>query len=326
MLMFKCVTSFFKIGQIRGIFLEHIFRAFDIRLNRVSEPYKFFFGSKKRMLSQQHLIYLAIVVLIIIIAFFAYQELQKHHMEIEKLRHQSQKLEKIIHAYNMRQWHQSVEQREYESSEDDNTSNEDDDEEFDDEEKHEIVNNFLGRFAQPGGPQNTLFSVRAPPLFSGAPAPPTAMPETRREEEENTNNMVEDIINDVLNQSDEVDLPEVEDFEAAVGGAVDVATTAIKSLLDEEEEPADPEDEVLTEMEQDEAVDDDVTAATVALAAATATENAAVEEKEDILVDETVTDGCPELIKSGTRKGEPCGAEAKMNGMCLRHFRYTTKA
>ena len=60
------------------------------------------------MISQTYLIYLGIAVVIIIIAFFAYQELQKHKMEIQKLRFQSEKLRKIVHAYNMQQWAQQT--------------------------------------------------------------------------------------------------------------------------------------------------------------------------------------------------------------------------
>lgn len=86
------------------------------------------------MLSQQNLIYLGIALLVVGIAFFAYQELQKHHTEIEKLRMQghelrlqSQKLEKIIHAYNMRQWQQSNEYMNNDNDEhdDDDSSNND---------------------------------------------------------------------------------------------------------------------------------------------------------------------------------------------------------
>ena len=76
------------------------------------------------MLSQQNLIYLGIALLIVGIAFFAYQELQKHHTEIEKLRMQSQKLEKIIYAYNMRQWHQSTDPYLNDGAADDDESDE----------------------------------------------------------------------------------------------------------------------------------------------------------------------------------------------------------
>src|SRR6187551_3736172 len=57
------------------------------------------------MFDKTYLVYLGIGLVIALVAFFAYQELQKHKTEIEKLRYDAQKLEKIIHAYNMRQYH-----------------------------------------------------------------------------------------------------------------------------------------------------------------------------------------------------------------------------
>lgn len=56
--------------------------------------------------NKSYLLYIGIGVVIVLVAFFAYQELTKHKMEIQKLRYESEKLRKIIHAYNMRQWQQ----------------------------------------------------------------------------------------------------------------------------------------------------------------------------------------------------------------------------
>lgn len=113
------------------------------------------------MLSQTHLIYLGIAVVIVIVAFFAYQELQKHKMEIQKLRFQSEKLQKIIHAYNMKQWQAHPEDsdneefsgREEEESEDDEPeeSQEEEDtmlveqniDDLNDDETRQVVNDIL---------------------------------------------------------------------------------------------------------------------------------------------------------------------------------------
>ena len=73
-----------------------------------------------------YIIYLGVGIVIVAVAFFAYQELQKHKMEIQKLRYESEKLQKIIHAYNMKQWHQDPSEEPNES--DDSDSDEDSEE------------------------------------------------------------------------------------------------------------------------------------------------------------------------------------------------------
>ena len=49
-----------------------------------------------------YIIYLGVGIVIVAVAFFAYQELQKHKMEIQKLRYESEKLQKIIPNINIR--------------------------------------------------------------------------------------------------------------------------------------------------------------------------------------------------------------------------------
>lgn len=118
------------------------------------------------MLSQTYLIYLGIAVVIIIIAFFAYQELQKHKMEIQKLRFQSEKLQKIIHAYNMQQWAQQTEYPEESETDDEDEDDENEDEEerdedeeveLDEDDARQVVNDILKEaLSASGGGANTV--------------------------------------------------------------------------------------------------------------------------------------------------------------------------
>lgn len=71
--------------------------------------------------NQSYLIYIGIGIVIVLVAFFAYQELTKHKMEIQKLRYESEKLRKIIHAYNMRQWQQDPSEEPIDEDSDEST-------------------------------------------------------------------------------------------------------------------------------------------------------------------------------------------------------------
>jgi hypothetical protein len=249
------------------------------------------------MLSQQNLIYLGIALLIVGIAFFAYQELQKHHTEIEKLRMQSQKLEKIIYAYNMRQWHQStdpylndggVNSDESDESDESNSDDSDDsDRDIPDNNMSSFIRQTLNSLGTPAGPSKVTIS-------SGGKSfqfPVTPL---------------------ITNQNDEDNIPDVDTFDVEKNNQYkdngDVSGDGHRNSGDGDRDIGDVDGgdcgdnagECLDEMEQN---DFDI-------------DESKNEEKSNT---------CNVPIRSGERKGELCGSAAKAKGMCLRHYRQENK-
>lgn len=161
------------------------------------------------MLSQQNLIYLGIALLIVGIAFFAYQELQKHHTEIEKLRMQSQKLEKIIYAYNMRQWHASADPylndgaADSDNEEDSNNESGESDSENEsgpDTNMSSFIRQTLNSLGTPAGPSKVTISAGGKTV---------QFPVTPQ-----ITNQLNNTVNTQINtQNDEDDIPDVDTFD-----------------------------------------------------------------------------------------------------------------
>lgn len=303
------------------------------------------------MLSQQHLIYLAIVLLVIGIAFFAYQELQKHHMQIEKLRHQSAKLEKIIHAYNMRQWHQSMEPPEFE--EEDSSLEEDEEEgepqpvesESEDEESGEtrerLVSNILQHTFNTMKSNNPSLVSTAGPAVS-MPIPPhrvqivagarsgVQFPYTQHTHNSPLISVPRRVQEQHRPTENDEDIPEVEDFDMSRSNERSPKVSSEGEV-----------EEVLENLAGLGGIEDIFGAQTSLVDEYTS--GGGVEEQEQDDLEESneepkepeepaegegkmgMEDGCPVQIKSGTNKGSICGREPKMKGMCLRHFRSTNR-
>ena len=285
------------------------------------------------MLSQQNLIYLGIALLVVGIAFFAYQELQKHHTEIEKLRMQSQKLQKIIHAYNMGQWHQS----EYRSGDRDEEENESEDESEDETEdqsdsederesdrEHKMVHSFLQNTLQSmggasvGTPSRVTVSAGGKTLQFPVVTPLDARtPYNYRR---------------ISSEEDYDDLPNVETFDGVFNRG-----QAVKHPLLSQEEGGDKSDESDENDNNDDNDDNDEQDEEESKEKG----NTFLEEMEQHDVSEVqnekkepdffkggnekVKEICKMPLLTGDRKGEPCGNAAKINGMCLRHFRSENK-
>jgi hypothetical protein len=47
----------------------------------------------------------------------------------------------------------------------------------------------------------------------------------------------------------------------------------------------------------------------------------AEKKKQPVLLENVVLGGCIEIIKSGLKKGTPCGCKVKQNNMCGRHMK-----
>ena len=238
------------------------------------------------MLSQQNLIYLGIALLIVGIAFFAYQELHKHHTEIEKLRMQSQKLEKIIYAYNMRQWHQSTDPylndgaAEDDSDESDSDSESESHSETDTNNMTSFIRQTINSIGTPAGPNKVTISAGGKTVQF--PVTPQITTHQYNQNEQRNNEQ----------QNEVSDIPDVETF--------DVSKNITQNKEDENEENS----ELLNEMEQN---DFDIH-----------------EDKSEEKTYEN-SGICNVKIKIGDRKGEVCGNAAKAKGMCLRHFRQENK-
>jgi len=286
------------------------------------------------MLSQQNLIYLGLALLVVGIAFFAYQELQKHHTEIEKLRMQSQKLQKIIHAYNMGQWHQSEyrngEKEEFSDDDESDSSHEEDEkdisssgsEESDEQHKmvHSILQNTLHSMGNGsvGTPSRVTVSAGGKTVQFPVVTPLGAKTPYNYEIKESESEL-------------ESDIPNVETFDGVFvnNTQTDHPLKGIISSSDEDEAHH------LHEMEQDDQdINSDVNNRLGDLEESS-------ELKKDEINDNTFgglssyvksvksvkeKELCQVPLLSGDRKGEACGNAAKMKGMCLRHFRSENKA
>lgn len=245
------------------------------------------------MFDKIYLIYLGIGVVIVLVAFFAYQELQKHKMEIQKLRYESQKLQKIIHAYNMRQWHQdpSEEQNETDSEEDsDNESNEIPEVRVPahasastPHEVQEILNETLSTLAAKGIPQNnTIPNEQQQPVLE---VPPQMIPQR------NPVQVVQRATIPISPQEPLDDLPEVDSF------AVQDEQPQITSITEEQEPDQDFEEKQTPEI---------------------------FEEEPEVKENENEEELCNEILKTGPREGEQCGYKAKVAGKCMRHYKSMT--
>jgi uncharacterized Zn finger protein (UPF0148 family) len=51
------------------------------------------------------------------------------------------------------------------------------------------------------------------------------------------------------------------------------------------------------------------------------TQSKAEKKKQPVLLENTILDGCVEIIKSGPKKGTLCGCKVKQNNMCGRHMK-----
>ena len=51
------------------------------------------------------------------------------------------------------------------------------------------------------------------------------------------------------------------------------------------------------------------------------TQSKAEKKKQPVLLENTILEGCVEIIKSGPKKGTPCGCKVKQNNMCGRHMK-----
>jgi hypothetical protein len=275
------------------------------------------------MFSQQNLIYLGLALLVVGIAFFAYQELQKHHTEIEKLRLQSQKLQKIIHAYNMGQWHQSEyrnnEKEEFSDDESDSSNEEDDkdissNESDESDEQHKMVHSIL---------QNTLHSMGSGSV--GTPSRVTVSTGGKTVQFPVVTPLgAKTPYNYEIKESEseiESDIPNVDTFDGVFMNNTPKENPLKGIISSSEEEEIESH---LHEMEQD---DQD---------SSVESKNDEIEEEKSEIIDNTFgglssyvksvknvpeKEACHVLLSSGDRKGEECGNAAKMKGMCLRHFR-----
>lgn len=245
------------------------------------------------MLSQQNLIYLGIALLIVGIAFFAYQELQKHHTEIEKLRMQSQKLEKIIYAYNMRQWHQSTDPYLMDGAGD--SDEESDSDESGSEENDGNTNNMssfirqtLNSIGTPAGPSKITISAGGKTMQ----IPVTPQIEQHKQED---------------------DIPDVDTFEVG------------KNMEREHSENDEQENYNRDGREGEQTNYNEEGAGEIVNGDLEEMEQNDIDISEDKKYEEKNSHLCNVPIRTGDRKGEICGNVAKAKGMCLRHYRQENK-
>lgn len=292
------------------------------------------------MFDKTYLIYIGIGAVVVTVAFFAYQELQKHKMEIQKLRYESQKLQKIIHAYNMKQWHQDPSEELVETD-----SEEDSDADVTDEapeltssvavshHAQEILNETLSNLASknspPKTPQNPKDQPKKIPAQISIPPKPIQQPiaATTRTVLGGGSINVQASVQRIqqARQMDEIDdLPEVDSF-STYGTEISEPKQSPGQTMDDLDYDCAPEPDSNIVFDEADApplvneINDQVDF-----------ENFQETKVDDTKVDDTddQNDGSnsnTDEICSGTLKnGNPCKSKAKVAGQCLRHYRQST--
>jgi len=303
------------------------------------------------MFDKTYIIYLGVGIVIVAVAFFAYQELQKHKTEIQKLRYESEKLQKIIHAYNMKQWHQDPSEEPNDSGTDESDDSDSDEAPNDLHVRQSVrpprpptstpaapnMQNIIAETLQnlvsasgansnsngsngSNGSANVVVArstvLDAPtavitPIVSTATVNATAPPPLA------PTTLVPTVMHfvtavSVQEMNDEIDDEDLPEVET-------FATDAISRNASNTSNTSNPAQPITQTMQTSQTVEPERHEELL-------TEQLDNDDNDDVGSSAAKTDQthCSVLIKGGPNKGQICGGKVKVAGLCVRHYKSTT--